>query len=352
MGRQRITFMPDSSTNPVSPWPHRFAVLLVATTFPLIWIGGMVTSYEAGMAVPDWPTTYGYNLFLYPWQTWLAGPWDLLIEHGHRLLGAAVGLITIALVAALWIAEPRRWVRALGWVALAAVIAQGVLGGMRVLLDQRLLAKIHGCFGPAFFALATALAVVTSRFWTAAHREPSSSGAKLGRLAAVTTGLAYLQIVLGAQLRHVSLALEPSGFRIAVVFHLLVALLIVVHAGLMLVRVLGSPRSETAVVRPVLALAALVGVQLVLGAGSWILNYGWPRTVVGEQAWGEAFIVNQESARQALVTTAHVATGSLILATSLLATLRALRIWAMPERSGKLNVSSLVAGRTRQGVLV
>src|SRR5437588_9980427 len=76
-----------------SPWPHRLAIALALVTFPLIWVGGLVTTYDAGMAVPDWPGTYGYNLLRYPWQTWLAGPWDLFIEHGHRLLGAtgAVG---------------------------------------------------------------------------------------------------------------------------------------------------------------------------------------------------------------------------------------------------------------------
>ena len=76
-----------------SPWPHRWAVVLACATFPLVWVGGLVTTTDAGMAVPDWPNTYGYNLFLYPWQTWLAGPWDLFVEHGHRLLGAAVGLL-------------------------------------------------------------------------------------------------------------------------------------------------------------------------------------------------------------------------------------------------------------------
>ena len=85
--RDRLTI-----AQPRSPWPHRLAVLLVCATFPLIWVGGLVTTYDAGMAVPDWPTTYGYNLFLYPWQTWLAGPWDLFIEHGHRLLGSLGGL--------------------------------------------------------------------------------------------------------------------------------------------------------------------------------------------------------------------------------------------------------------------
>src|SRR6186997_3734563 len=82
-----------------SPWPHRWAVVLACATFPLVWVGGLVTTTDAGMAVPDWPNTYGYNLFLYPWQSWLAGPWDLFIEHGHRLLGMTAGLLAIALLA-------------------------------------------------------------------------------------------------------------------------------------------------------------------------------------------------------------------------------------------------------------
>ena len=90
------------ATRSPSPWPHRWAVALACATFPLVWVGGLVTTTDAGMAVPDWPNTYGYNLFLYPWQTWLAGPWDIFVEHGHRLLGATVGMMTIGLLAVLW----------------------------------------------------------------------------------------------------------------------------------------------------------------------------------------------------------------------------------------------------------
>lgn len=174
-------------------------MLLVCATFPLIWVGGLVTTYHAGMSVPDWPTTYGYNLFLYPWQTWVLGPWDLFIEHGHRLLGALVGLMTIAFVLAVWLCDPRRWMRYLAIAALAAVIGQGTLGGLRVRLDEVLLARIHGCVGPAFFAFAVALAVLTSRRWCS--NEPAQMLDKAGsiqRLAIFTTALAYLQLVLGS----------------------------------------------------------------------------------------------------------------------------------------------------------
>src|SRR5688572_15962597 len=90
-------------------WPHRLALLSAVVIFPLIWVGGLVTSYDAGMAVPDWPGTYGYNLFLYPWTTWFFGPFDLFIEHGHRLLGALAGMLMIALVAATALSKCPRW---------------------------------------------------------------------------------------------------------------------------------------------------------------------------------------------------------------------------------------------------
>ena len=157
-----------SIPNAISRWPHRLAVALVCATFPLIWVGGLVTTEKAGMAVPDWPNTYGYNLFLYPWQTWIGGPWDLFIEHGHRLLASAVGLLTIALVVTVWRCDTRGWLRALSVLALVAVVVQGLLGGLRVIQDEVLLARVHGCFGPAFFALSVALAAFTSSWWIGA----------------------------------------------------------------------------------------------------------------------------------------------------------------------------------------
>lgn len=318
--------MVDSINKPsvTSAWPHRLAVALVCATFPMIWVGGLVTTYGAGMAVPDWPTTYGYNLLLYPWQTWLLGPWDLFIEHGHRLLGTVVGLLTIALVVMVWLRDRRAWLRALAVGALVAVIAQGVLGGMRVLLDATTLAKIHGCFGPAFFALTVALAAVTSHTWQARAPRVSQAASQLQRLALITTALAYLQIVLGAQLRHVGAGIDPGWFRTAVVFHLVVAALVTIHVALVAARVWRSYRAESALLRPASALVLLIFVQLALGGATWVSKYGWP-TWLGEHAWTASFVVSAESSRQAMITTGHVAVGALILAIALLLTLRAFR---------------------------
>ncbi|MEX0610674.1 MAG: COX15/CtaA family protein, partial [Pirellulales bacterium] len=233
-----------------SPWPHRWAVALVCATFPLLWVGGLVTTTDAGMAVPDWPTTYGYNLFLYPWTTWLSGPWDMFVEHGHRLLGATVGMITIGLLTVLWRSEARAWVRWLGVAALALVIFQGVLGGMRVRLDERSLAMLHGCTGPLFFAVTVAIVVFTSRRWfsgatgsASALRDlnsihwqsqwhPRDSG-HIRRLAIVTCILVYLQILLGAVLRHVPIAAEPGTFALAVRFHLFLAAVLTLHIAVL-----------------------------------------------------------------------------------------------------------------------
>src|SRR3954464_5062049 len=98
------------------------AIVMCCATFPLVWVGGLVTTYQAGMAVPDWPNTYGYNLFLYPLSTWISGPWNLFVEHGHRLFASLIGLLTIAFCVTVWRTGQPRWLRVLGATALAAII--------------------------------------------------------------------------------------------------------------------------------------------------------------------------------------------------------------------------------------
>ena len=122
---------------PASVWPHRLAVFTAAATAALIFVGGVVTNTGSGLAVPDWPTTFGQNMFLYPPSQWAGG---ILYEHSHRLMGALVGLLTVVLAAALWVAAPRGGLRWVGLVAVAAVIGQGVLGGLRVVLLKQTLA--------------------------------------------------------------------------------------------------------------------------------------------------------------------------------------------------------------------
>ena len=171
---------------PVSPWPHRFALLTAMATFPLLFIGGLVTSTGSGLAVPDWPTTFGYNMFLYPWSQMVGG---IFYEHSHRLFGSLVGFLTVLLAISLWYGESQPWLRKLGFVALGAVILQGILGGLRVVLLQQTLAIIHACFAQAFFALAASLTLFTSAEWrTPIKKKMAEDASRLQRLAIFTSG--------------------------------------------------------------------------------------------------------------------------------------------------------------------
>jgi cytochrome c oxidase assembly protein subunit 15 len=328
--------MSVEQTQAASPWPHRLAVVLVCATFPLIWVGGLVTTYDAGMAVPDWPTTYGYNLFLYPWQTWVLGPFDLFIEHGHRLLGAVVGLLTIALVAALFRCDARRWVRYLGLLALATVVVQGILGGMRVLMDERLLAQIHASLAPAFFAIATTLAVVTSRPWSTTTNPVSSFS--VTRLATATTALSYVQILLGAALRHMPVFAEGNRFRLIVISHLVLAVAVVGHIIWLACRVATVQWTGISPRFPAYALVALVLMQVSLGIFAWATNFGWPSWLGGFE-WAAAYTVTARSPTQACITTLHQAGGSLILAISTTVMLRAWRAGLDANTSATLDSS-------------
>jgi len=289
-----------------------------------------VTTTKAGMAVEDGFTTYGHQLFLYPWTTWFAGPWDLFVEHGHRLLGATVGMITIALCLTIWRCDDRPWMRVLGVAALLLVIAQGVLGGIRVELDQVRLAQIHGCVGPLFFSLAVAIAAFTSRWW---HRTDSQvvSAGKFRRMALITTGLAYLQIVLGSNLRHIPPAADHGIFGAALVFHLMVAAVIAVQVAILAVSVWRT-RPGLSLTLPASILAALLAVQLMFGVATWIWKYGIPFEFMQDWQPFAGWVNTAGSMSESLIITAHVATGSLILVTALLISLRSVRFSYLSAR--------------------
>ena len=326
------------STNERSKWPHFFAVTLVCATFPLIWVGGLVTTYDAGMAVPDWPTTYGYNMFLYPVSTWVSGPWDLFIEHGHRLLGSLAGILTIALNVAIWKFDSRRWMRWVGAAALLLVISQGLLGGMRVRMNSTDLARAHGCTGPLFFAVSVGIVVMTSKFWFEKERYAKAiMDRKLVVFGWVLVALTYLQLVLGAHLRHPGVDWLPTQFRAVVIFHVAVAVALVAHVF----NVARQGRHFAWLKRPALLLLTLVAFQFVLGFATWRAKYGWPSFVpmVAEAKADQPMeialhntlvggTVQSESMNQALTVTGHVAVGSLILATSVFYATRATRAYA------------------------
>jgi cytochrome c oxidase assembly protein subunit 15 len=299
-----------------------------------VFVGAMVTTRKAGLAVPDWPNTFGYNLFLYPLASWFAAPWNVFVEHGHRLFGALVGMLTIALLISLWLRERRAWVVWLGAVALVMVMGQGILGGMRVTERSDTMAQIHGCVGPLFFAMTVALCVLTSRLWQQAERaRPAAASRRVQVLALLTTLLAYAQLIVGSQLRHVQAVDSAEVFRTAVWFHLVLAAAVLVHAVMLVVRIMRLPEKVAALTRPAMALAILVAGQIVLGGSTWLLKYGWPAALPGPQALVADWTNTAGAFLQSVVITAHVAVGSLIIGVALLITLRSLRLLAaMPLR--------------------
>ena len=270
---------------------HRFAALVAASTAVLIFAGGLVTSTESGLSVPDWPTTFGQNMLLFPWSRMVGG---VFYEHSHRLLGALVGVLTLALAAALWACGGR--VRTLGLVAVAAVVVQGVVGGLRVVLQTDALAIVHGPLAQAFFALLVSLALVTST------RMTRPVVAVDGGTRALTLGaalLVYLQIMFGAFLTHAG-HVELHLVGAVGVF----ALVPVVTARLR--------RTGDAVAAPAgRALLVLLGVQPLLGVGAYLARFS-PVWIAGGQL------------SMLVVPVAHRLAGGLVLATVVVLAVRVL----------------------------
>jgi len=319
------------SNQPASPWPHRLAVLLACATFPLVWIGGLVTSSKAGMAVPDWPTTYGYNPFLYPLATWWHASWDVFVEHGHRLFGAAVGLLAIILVLFVWACDWRKWLRWAAVGALALVCLQGVLGGLRVKFDDATFARIHGCIGPLFFAYTAALVAFTSRWFADSPRPVAAPAGRLQRLAISTAALAYVQIVLGALLRDRPYDASMGEFRAVGLAHFLMALALAAHVVLVVIRVVRGFRGERLLRRPAFVLCGLIVLQIGLGLATWVTHYGFPAWLSGF-SWAANYTVTDQSSAQVQIATAHVATGALIFATAVVLAVRSLRLYQAEPR--------------------
>jgi len=288
---------------------HRFAVVAAAATFVLVFAGGLVTSTGSAMAVPSWPLDAGH---LIP-QQWGAG---VLFEWGHRAIAGTVSILTLTLALWVWIAERRAWVRYTALAALGLVVTQAVLGGMTVLFDLPLtLAVAHAMTGQAFFCLMVAIALFTNPRWqVTAPVAATSERASLTPLAATTTGIIYLQIIVGALMRHMHAGLAIPDFPLAFgrlvppMFSLPIAINFAHRCGAVIVtamvlwtvaRVLRQYGDEPALRRPALGLLVLLAIQIGLGAATIL------------------------SRRAVIPTTSHVAVGAAVLATCLALTLRA-----------------------------
>jgi cytochrome c oxidase assembly protein subunit 15 len=271
---------------------NRFAKLLAALTFVLIAAGALVTSNDAGLAVPDWPTSFG-SLWRIP--NMVGG---VKFEHGHRMLAELVGLLTITL--ALWIrrSDPRRWLKWLGVAALGTVVAQGVLGGLTVLFFLPWwISSAHATLAQTFFCIVVSMALFTSRAWL--ETEPAKIADKgspsLRMLSLLSVAAIVVQLILGAAFRHSGIKLLPHLISAAVV----TALLIWTSS-----RVLTDHAMPPAVRRPANLLLGLLLVQLCLGLASYLTRVRWGADAAQPQL---AMVVS---------TVSHVVVGALLLATS------------------------------------
>jgi len=295
---------------------HLYAVLVAVSTAALIFAGGLVTSTGSGLSVPDWPNTYGWFMFTFPLDKMVGG---IRYEHTHRLIASTVGFLILVLAFWLKRAEPRAWVCRLGYIALGAVVTQGLLGGITVLWylpDPISIA--HASLAQLVFCLTITVALVTSPGWKRAYawRGPAPDDRVLQKVAAITTGLVYLQILVGATMRHTDAGLAIPDFplafghlippnwdaKIAVHFAHRVGAL-VVTLGLLATtgHVFYHHRSRPELWRPSVLLLLLLTAQITLGA----------LTVL--------------SGRQYIINSLHVVTGASVLVTSLVLTLRSAR---------------------------
>lgn len=292
-------------------WRHRFSVLTAASVLVLVFIGGLVTSTGSGLSVPDWPLSYGK----------LMPPMEggVFYEHGHRMAATLVGFFAVVLAG--WTArvESRRFVRWLAWAGVVVVVAQGVLGGLTVLfLLPPAISIAHGCLAQAFLCLTIALAYLTSNEWLASEgRAQSLDEAGVRTAATVTASLAFLQLVLGAVMRHLGAGLAIPDFplvfgglipplaSVPVLVHFAhriggIAVLGAVVWLLLRARRAGQPR----LLRPAQTLLTLVAIQVLLGGATVLM------------------------AKEPIITTLHVATGAAVLGLAFFVTLRAHRLLA------------------------
>jgi cytochrome c oxidase assembly protein subunit 15 len=279
-------------------WLRRYAALVACATFLLIIAGALVTSNDAGLSVPDWPTSFG--TFRMPRMVG-----GVKFEHGHRMIAGTVAILTILLAIWLWRSEPRAWVRKLGVVAVLAIIAQAVLGGITVLFFLPVAISVsHACLGQLFFCITISLALFTRFDWRSDEQRFQDSGSpSLRQLTAGTTIAIFLQLMLGAAFRHNGFGITP---------HVIGAVLVTVGVLWTLVRILVRYPREPRLVRPAALLSGLLLIQVVLGVSSYIVKMA-------------AINAPQPLPAVVEVTTTHVAVGALVLASSLVLTLQIFR---------------------------
>jgi heme a synthase len=292
---------------------HRFSQFVAGCTVLLLLAGSLVTSTGSGLSVPDWPTTYGWNMFAFPPSKWVGG---IFYEHGHRLIASGVGFLTIMLAVWVWRSDPRIWMKRLGAAALGAVILQGVLGGVTVLFFlPTTISTAHAGLAEIFFCMTVAIALFTSPAWLAPKGHVDDP--MLRRLATTTTAIVYLQILVGAIMRHSDAGMAIPDFpwmfghlvpdhwdaKIAVHFaHRIGAFLVALSVLATSAHVLYHHPGRRRLAGPAMLLIVLVAIQVTLGALT---------VLTGRNVW---------------INSLHLVCGALVLAASIVITLRSWRV--------------------------
>jgi cytochrome c oxidase assembly protein subunit 15 len=297
-----------------SRWLHRFAWLTATLTLLLpVTTGAIVTTLDAGMIFSDWPSSDGHNMLAYPWLT---SARDQFVEHGHRLAGLTVGLLSIALAISAWVARASRTARLLALAIFASVFAQGILGGFRVLMDAKVMALIHGDFAAGVFSLMCVFVLVTGSRWEARTVvSDQSAGLMTRNLSIVILTAIVVQYFLGGVVRH----LIPFGLAGAL------SAAWVIHPWFALVPVLLSPilvvvaqrTGSQLLIRYANLMVFMVIGQALVGLATWYFRYGFPM-------WG--VVAQQGSLSQIISSSAHKVVGMLTLMTSVLNVVCALAV--------------------------
>jgi heme a synthase len=285
-----------------NPGVHKFAIFLAVCTFCLLIAGAMVTSNDAALSVPDWPLSYGT----------LTPPMvgGIRYEHTHRVIAATVGLLTIVLAFLLWRKDERRWVRNLGFAAIGVVIAQGVLGGLTVLLFLHYgIPVAHACLAQIFFGIIVSLAVFTSPWWTFERPQLDDRGSpSIHTLATLNAVVIFLQVVLGAGFRHRDIPVWPHVAGAMVVLGMVTWTAVVLRKRFEQSREISKAR---------ILLHAIFGTQVLLGFGAW-----WSRVSTADAPQPMPVMVT--------LTVVHTVVGALLFALSVIVVLVCYRL--VPRR--------------------
>ena len=278
---------------------YRFSIFVWSCVLVLILAGGLVTSKEAGLAVPDWPLSYGRLM-----PPMVGG---IRYEHTHRMIAAGAGLMTLVLTFWLLAKEKRTWVRWVGIAAFGAVVTQGILGALTVqYLLPPPISIFHACLAQTFFTLVVWLSFATSKEWFSHDSNLKQAKAEgLKRPLIMLIALIYLQLILGATLRH-------TANHLIVISHIVNGFLVLIHAGVVMMKAFQNDAHDKTLTQPAFAIGFLALIQMSLGMGAFVYVVMLTERLQ-PQAWKIFFV------------TAHQSLGALLLALSVFVLLRVLR---------------------------